>query len=133
MPPLSNLSLGHNQGQAAHDAAEVSYHTNQQAHYGTNHGGVHGQHAAPPPPTYPPQQSARLPTRQAVQSPAEVSIQSWAGEAVQQPQPVQPSANPAGGVWNPTLGIKFGAPSLGPGGQGQQGGTWKPGSGIKFG
>lgn len=72
--------------------------------------------------------------QQAVQIPAEANIQSWAGETMQQPRPVQPQQNPVGGMWNPDIGIKFGGPP-GPssGGQGRTPGTWNPNSGIKFG
>ena len=75
--------------------------------------------------------------RPAVHSPAEASIQSWAGggDAVQQPQPMQPPANPMGGVWDPSMGIKFsGGGGAAPGASGgQASGTWNPTSGIKFG
>lgn len=69
---------------------------------------------------------------QTYNQPAEAAIQSWAGsgEGVQQPQPMQPPANPS--MWNPSMGISFGGPPSS--GQGQDGpGTWKPGSGIRFG
>ncbi|KAK7420562.1 pH-response regulator protein palA/rim20 [Neonectria magnoliae] len=72
--------------------------------------------------------------QQRVQSPAEASIQSWAGETMQQPRPVQPPQNPMGQMWNPEMGIKFGGPP-GPGSaaQARAPGTWNPNSGIKFG
>lgn len=70
--------------------------------------------------------------RQAVQSPAEARIQSWAPPAeTVAPQPQPPRANPMQAMWNPEMGIKFGggpAPSGGP-----KGGTWDPNSGIRFG
>ncbi|KAG6025463.1 serine/threonine protein kinase prr1 [Claviceps citrina] len=75
-------------------------------------------------------------------SPAEASIQSWAGTSggnVQQPQPQVPKANPMTTMWNPAMGIKFGSsggsvPSAGDshGQQGKASGTWNPNSGIKF-
>jgi programmed cell death 6-interacting protein len=105
MPSLGNLNLSHNQPQTP----PVANYAGQQSHAGMQ--------------------------RPAVHSPAEASIQSWAvGDAVQQPQPMQPPANPMGGVWDPSVGIKFGGGGPTTGGSGGQApGTWKPGSGIKFG
>lgn len=70
--------------------------------------------------------------RQAVQSPVEARIQSWAPPAeTVAPQPQPPRANPMQAMWNPEMGIKFGgapAPSNAP-----KGGTWDPNNGIRFG
>jgi programmed cell death 6-interacting protein len=126
MPSLGNLNLSHNHG-SSQNAGMPGYGVPSPQ----THGGHQGMPAMPPP------------QRSGMQSPAEASIQSWAGggESVQQPQPMPPPANPMGGVWEPSMGIRFGGPGGGPpGGAGagqaqQQGpaGTWKPGSGIKFG
>jgi programmed cell death 6-interacting protein len=114
MPSLGNLNLSHKHAQA-------------QGHPVANYGSPMPQQGHPGMP------------RPAVHSPAAASIQSWAGggEAVQQPQPVQPPANPMGGVWDPSMGIKFAsggsASGAAGGGQSSGSGTWNPASGIKFG
>jgi programmed cell death 6-interacting protein len=48
---------------------------------------------------------------------------------------MQPNQLPAGGMWNPEMGIKFGGP---PSGQptpqgGPKAGQWDPNSGVRFG
>lgn len=115
MPPLSSLNISHNATPVQSPAP--SHHDSY----------FHPQHQPPSQHQPPPQR--QIPQHQPVHSPAEASIQSWAGETVQQPKPVQPP--PPGSMWNPSMGIKFGGPASGSG-QGQQG-TWNPGSGIKFG
>ncbi|KAF4981377.1 hypothetical protein FZEAL_2807 [Fusarium zealandicum] len=105
MPPLSSLNISHKATPAQSPAPPHQEPTHSYA-----------------PPQQPPQ---------SVQSPAEASIQSWAGETMQQPRPVQPQQAPMGGMWNPGMGIKFGGAS---GGSGQPpSGTWNPNAGIKFG
>ncbi|KPM43452.1 pH-response regulator protein palA/prr-1 [Neonectria ditissima] len=106
MPPLSSLNISHSPAPAHNPAPQdqIAY---------TNH---------------------PAPQQQRVQSPAEASIQSWAGETMQQPRPVQPPQNPMDQMWSPEMGIKFGGPP-GPasGGQARTPGTWNPNTGIKFG
>lgn len=108
MPPLSNLSI-------SHQATPVQSPVPQQEQYAPS----------PVPMPVPMQVPVQVPLSQ---NPA-ASIQSWAGETVQQPRPVQPQAQgpPMGGMWNPNMGIKFGT------GQAPKPGTWNPSSGIKFG
>lgn len=112
MPPLSNVNISHNPSPVQTPAAQYQPPSNSPY--------VHDQ--APP---MPPQN---------VPIPQQANMQSWAGDTVQQPRPMQPAANAMGGMWNPELGIRFGnaappKPNQAQGG----GGTWNPGSGIKFG
>ncbi|RYP70854.1 hypothetical protein DL769_004829 [Monosporascus sp. CRB-8-3] len=109
------------------------------------------------------QPPAAPPLLQQHQQALQAQIQSWAGEAVAQPQPQQPRANPMQTMWNPEMGIRFAAPPSGgvggangqqtmggatpspgvPGGvnkqtptaarSGPSGGTWDPSAGIRFG
>lgn len=74
--------------------------------------------------------------------PAEARIQSWAREDyAQPPEQPQPRPVPPLQMWNPEMGIKFGAPpTAGGSGQGPsapggraQSGTWDPNSQIRFG
>ncbi|KAH7120210.1 BRO1-like domain-containing protein [Dactylonectria estremocensis] len=103
MPPLASLNISHQPAQAQSPATqEQNPYANPMHH-----------------------------SQQSVQNP-EASIQSWAGETMQQPRPVQPQQNPVGAMWNPEMGIKFGVPP-GPGSGKQTPGTWNPNSGIKFG
>lgn len=130
MPPLSSLNLSRNHT-PAHSPAATAYQPGQHSYFAA-------ELPAQPAGGLPSPQRQQPAARHAVQSPAEATIQSWAGgEAVQQPQPVGPPANPMGGIWNPAMGIKFGGGGgPGPDGQGQgqgQGGTWNPNGGIKFG
>ncbi|EEU44046.1 uncharacterized protein NECHADRAFT_98498 [Fusarium vanettenii 77-13-4] len=125
MPPLSSLNISH---KSTPIQSPMPPHQ-EPAHY------------APPPhrepvhsyaPPEPARSYASPPPPQPVQSPAEASIQSWAGETMQQPRPVQPQQAPMGAMWNPGMGIKFGGPTGGSG-QPPAPGTWNPNSGIKFG
>lgn len=130
MPPLSNLNLSRNHTPLQSPAA-AGYQQSQPSYFAPEH--VAQQH-----PSSPQRQPVHV-ARQSISSPVEASIQSWAGDTVQQPQPVAPQANPMTTMWNPAMGIKFGASGPPPQGndRGQQGGggsaTWNPGSGIKFG
>lgn len=129
MPPLSNLNIAHH-GAPMQSPPASAYQPAQHSHYPSP---MSPQHM-------PPQQAPRhgMPNPTAAAS----AIQSW-GEPVQQPQPMQPPANPMGGMWSQGMGIKFGGSGPPPpppsgAGQGQQGqqdasGTWNPNSGIKFG
>lgn len=143
MPPLSNLNITHQQaaqapsGFAAHPVAhQPAQHDQYQPSYQQPYQPSYQQ---PPPQQQHYQQPQQQPlfSRPAVQSPAEASIQSWAGQTQQQPvQPqVQPqpgqTPSPMPGTWNPSMGIKFGGPPAG-GSQGG-GGTWSANSGIRFG
>ncbi|GAB0138870.1 serine/threonine protein kinase prr1 [Epichloe bromicola] len=116
MPPLSALNLSRNQTPPQSPVA---------APY---------QHPASP------QRQPVSTARSSLANPAEASIQSWAGNNIQQPQSQAPQASPMTTTWNPAMGIKFGANAGGLAragdGHGQQGsssGTWNPHSGIKFG
>lgn len=118
MPPLHNLNLN----QAAQSYTPTQAQSPQQQ---------------PPQAYYNPPQQAQQPVRQAVHSPAEARIQSWAppGETVA-PQPQQPRANPMQAMWNPELGIKFGnspAPNTTAGNKPPPTGPWDPKNGIRFG
>lgn len=141
MPPLSNLSLGTQQGHVQQPVQPTGPSLNgwdAAAYQGQQQ--RQSQSSFLPPPTQP---------RQQVQSPLEAQIQSWApaGETVA-PQPQPPRANPMQGVWNPGVGIKFAntpppagaASSSGghPGNNAQQdtrqvSGTWDRNSAIRFG
>ncbi|KAI0142302.1 BRO1-domain-containing protein [Hypoxylon sp. NC0597] len=141
MPPLSNLSLGTQQGHVQQPVQPTGPSLNgwdATAYQGQQQ--RQSQSSFLPPPTQP---------RQQVQSPLEAQIQSWApaGETVA-PQPQPPRANPMQGVWNPGVGIKFAntpppagaASSSGghPGNNTQQdtrqvSGTWDRNSAIRFG
>ncbi|KAJ4403621.1 pH-response regulator protein palA/rim20 [Gnomoniopsis sp. IMI 355080] len=117
MPPLSSLSLGQQQ-----PPPQSSYQspTSPQQFYQSN-----------PSPLAP------------MSPPAEARIQSWAREDyAQPPEQPQPRPVPPLQMWNPEMGIKFGAPPTaggngqgGPSAQGgrAQSGTWDPNSQIRFG
>lgn len=133
MPTLSTLSLSRNQPSPPQSPTTKAPCQQAQASY----------FAADPVPARlsrapsPPQQQALQASRQFITSPAEASIQSWAGDGVEQPQPVAPQRTPMpmAAMWNPAMGIKFGGGGPPPGQSKQDGGstTWHPGSGIKFG
>jgi programmed cell death 6-interacting protein len=148
MPTLSNLNIQHSQQpvrnpspgytsppiaqnhQFAPQQQQPQFQQSYQQAYQQHQPPLHQQYQQP----LQPQQQTTF-SRPAVQSPAEASIQSWAGGAMQQPQvppqPGQTQPSPVPGTWNPSMGIKFGGQSAG-GPQGQEG-TWSAGSGIRFG
>ncbi|KAK0750281.1 BRO1-like domain-containing protein [Schizothecium vesticola] len=125
MPPLSSLSIKHQQDQPAPPQSNTYY-------------------SSPPPQPQPPPARQQQP---AVASPPiiEAHIQSWADHVPpQQPRPMPPPVAGMQGTWRPDMGISF-APAAagGQGGQGQQQqgggaagtprGAWEPGKGIRFG
>ncbi|KAL6901125.1 BRO1-like domain-containing protein [Trichoderma evansii] len=149
MPTLSNLNIQNNQ-QPIHNPSPgyispplAHNHQfapqQQQPRFQQSYQQAYQQQQPPPHQQYQqplqPQQQTTFP-RPAVQSPAEASIQSWAGGAMQQPQmqpqPGQAQSSPMPGTWNPSMGIKFGGPPPAGGPQGQEG-TWSANSGIRFG
>lgn len=125
MPPLSSLNISHKPTPVQ---SPMPPHQ-EPAHYAPPPHQEPAHSYAPPEPA---RSYASPPPPQPVQSPAEASIQSWAGETMQQPRPVQPQQAPMGAMWNPGMGIKFGG-SAGGSGQPPAPGTWNPNSGIKFG
>lgn len=131
MPPLSTLNLSHNHAPLQSPPA-AQFQPSQASYFSREP--VTQQH-----PSSPQRHPVHVP-RQPISNPVEASIQSWAGERVQQPQPMAPQANPMTTMWNPAMGIKFGGsgpPVPGNDDRTQQGergsGTWNPNSGIKFG
>ncbi|KAH0496100.1 hypothetical protein TgHK011_003481 [Trichoderma gracile] len=153
MPPLSSLNINHQQPvqnppsgfaaqpvvhqpvQQQHDQYQPAYQQQayQQSSYQQQPLQPQQQYQQPQPTL----QQQPVYSRPAVQSPAEASIQSWAGGQMQPPtpqqKPPQPGQQPnqSSGTWNPSMGIKFGGSSAG-GSPGQEG-TWTAGSGIRFG
>lgn len=149
MPTLSNLNIQNNQ-QPIHNPSSgymspplAHNHQfapqQQQPQFQQSYQQAYQQQQPPPHQQYQqplqPQQQTTFP-RPAVQSPAEASIQSWAGGAMQQPQmqpqPGHTQSSPIPGTWNPSMGIKFGGQPPAGGSQGQEG-TWSANSGIRFG
>ncbi|TWU73918.1 pH-response regulator protein palA/rim20 [Metarhizium rileyi] len=130
MPPLSTLSLSHSHTPLQSSAA-AQYQPSQPSYFVP-------EPAARQHPSSPQRQHGHV-ARQSMSNPVEASIQSWAGDTVQQPQPVAPQINPMTTMWNPAMGIKFGGggPPAPGNDHGQQGGsgstTWNPSAGIKFG
>ncbi|KND94256.1 pH-response regulator protein palA/prr-1, partial [Tolypocladium ophioglossoides CBS 100239] len=95
MPPLSSLDLSRNPTPAHSPAATTTYQPSQHSYFAAE------LPAQPAGEVSSPQRQQPV-ARHGVQSPAEATIQSWAGgEAVQQPQPMGPPANPMGRIWNP--------------------------------
>ncbi|EFY96207.2 pH-response regulator protein palA/RIM20 [Metarhizium robertsii ARSEF 23] len=132
MPPLSTLNLSRDHA-PLQGASTTQYQAAQPAYFAPEPVAQHHQTS--------PQRQNDHAAGQSTPNPVEASIQSWAGEAVRQPQPVAPqTTNPMTTMWNPAMGIKFGgggppAPRT-DGGQQPGGGsatTWNPASGIKFG